>query len=419
MKPLFKSLRLLAVASSVALLGACTEKLDSSGVCSILCPPIGGEVQNLTIDAVDFDTTVQSLSGFGAEEGLLLATRGDTLDSRVIMRFDSLPTTFVEGSDLAKPITLVDSVSLRLLLDTLVTKGTQPVTIEAYDIGTTVNDTSTAEALAMFTPARLITSQQFTRAQVKDTMFFVLPGAHILAKIQSGERFRLGLRAVSAASTQMLIASVNAGAPPLLRFRVSVDTLIAPMTLTPLSKSPTDDAVAARNLADYTIFARRPPAGSPTNLDVGGFPPRLSYLRFVIPARILDSSTVIRATILLDQIANPGLDPLDSLFIVPQIVLAGVSVTDPTKAAQITSNFSVDTLKVRPGDSGLRLVEVGGAFGIWRGVKATEMPHAIVLRSTREGKSPLEIRFSSVEAATAQRPRLRISYTNDVPLGLP
>jgi hypothetical protein len=42
-----------------------------------------------------------------------------------------------------------------------------------------------------------------------------------------------------------------------------------------------------------------------------------------------------------------------------------------------------------------------------------------VLQSAIEGSSPLELRFSSSEAITALRPRLRISYTSRVPLGLP
>jgi hypothetical protein len=400
------------------LIAACTERLDSSGVCSILCPTVGGEVQNITLDAVAFDTTVQSLSGLGAEDGLLLAARGDTLDARVIVRFDSLPAVFIEAGA-EKPITFVDSATLRLLLDTLSIKGSAPVTIEAYDVDTTANDTSTAAVLALFRPDRLIASQTFARVELRDTIRYVLPASHVLAKIQAAQRLRIGLRAVSTASTQMTFASQQAGTPPALRFRVAADTAIQPFSVIPLSTTPTDDPVAKANLGDYTVFARRPPEASPSDLVVGGFPPRRTYLRFDIPLNILDSSTVVRATILLNQIPTPLLDPTDSVMIVPQLVLAGVSVTDPTKAAQILTDFTPDSLKARPGESGVRQIEIGAVFGFWRQLKASETPHAIVLRVGREGRSPLEIRFSSLEAAAQLRPRLRISYTNEVPLGLP
>ncbi len=419
MKAWLKSLRLLAAGSAAVLLGSCTEKLDSSGVCAVLCPPLGGAVQNVTIDAVAFDTTVQALSGLGAEARLLLATRGDTLDARVVLRFDSLPATFREGTDTAKAITLVDSASLRLRVDTLSIKGSDPVTIEAYDVDTTANDTSTAAVLALFTPDRFIGSQTFTRAELKDTIDYVLPNAHVLAKAQNGQRLRLGLRAVSTTSSQILFFSGEAGAPPRLRFRVSADTATQPFGIVPFSKTPTDDPVAASNLGDYTVFARRPPEGAPSDLDVGGIPARRAYFRFDIPSSILDSSTIIRATLLLNQIPNPLLDPTDTVFVIPGLVLAGSAVSDPTKAAQIVTGLGIDTVKVRPGDSGLKLVELAAAFPVWRALKASETPRAIVLRSRNEGLSPLQIRFSSLEAAPVLRPRLRISFTNDVPLGLP
>ncbi|HEU4747455.1 MAG TPA: hypothetical protein VFS56_03070 [Gemmatimonadaceae bacterium] len=418
MKAWSRSLRILTVVSAVLVLGSCTEKLDSSGVCAVLCPPLGGAVQNVTLDAIAFDTTVAALSGPGAEPGLVLASRGDTLDARVILRYDSLPAIYHVGTD-SFPITLIDSATLRFRLDTLRIKGTGPLTIEAYDVDTDANDTSTTAVLALFTPDRFVGSQMYTRADLKDTLDYVLPGAHILAKAQSGERLRLGLRVVSASSTQLLLSSEEGGAAPRLRFRVSADTSVAPFTLFPFSQTPADDPVARSNLGDYTVFARRPPEGGPTELDVGGIPVRRTYFRFDIPPGIRDSSTIIRATLLLNQVPNPLLDPTDTLFVLPQLVLAGAAVTDPAKAAQITTALGIDTLKVRPGDTGPILVELGPAFQVWRAVKPAETPHAIVLRSSSEGTSPLQVRFSSLEAAPALRPRLRISFTEEVPLGLP
>jgi hypothetical protein len=412
-------IKLLAVASAAVILGSCTEKLDSSGVCAVLCPPLGGAVQNVTIDAVAVDTAVPALSGPGAETRLLLATRGDTLDARVIFRFDSLPSTYREGTDTAKLITLVDSAILRLRLDTLSIKGGDPVTIEAYDVDTTANDTSTAAVLALFRPDRLIASLSYTRSGLRDTIDYPLPNAHVLAKAQSGQRMRIGLRAVSIGSSQISFFSEEAGLPTRLRFRVSADTVIAPYFITPFSKTPTDDPVARENLGDYTIFARRPPEGSPVDLAVGGIPARRTVFRFEIPSSIIDSSTIVRATLLLNQISNPMLDPTDTVFVLPQLSLAGSAVTDPAKAAQIITGLGIDTVKVRPGDSGPVLIELASAFPAWKALKPSETPRVVVLRSRDEGISPLQVRFYSLEAAPGLRPRLRISYTNEVPLGLP
>ena len=411
--------RFFATAALLLAISSCSEKLDSSGACSVLCPPIGGDVQNLTLEAVVLDTTV-AFSEFGAEPSLLLAARGDTLDTRVVIRFDSLPTTFVAAGDTArKPISSVDSAYLQLRLDTLSIKGANPVTIEAYDVDTTANDTSSAAILALFRPDRFISSQTFARADLKDTLKYYVSNSAVLAKIQNNARLRIGLRATGSGSSQIRINSAEAGFPPVLFFRVTPDTATKPLTVLPISKTPVEDAIVASHLSDYTVIAKAPPPAPPGALTVGGWPPRRVYIRFDIPASIIDSATVVRATLLLNQIPNDAIDPADTVQVLPQVVLAGKVVTDPAKAAQIVGAISIDTVKLRPGGTGLTNVELAGAFTLWRSQKPDTLPRAITLRAVSEGNSPLEIRFYSIEDVAALRPRLRISYTSRVPLGLP
>ncbi|HET7614792.1 MAG TPA: hypothetical protein VFK26_12800, partial [Gemmatimonadaceae bacterium] len=58
--------RLLAVAALFFSISSCSENLDSSGVCGVLCPPIGGDVKTITLDAaVEVDTSVNAFSGLG------------------------------------------------------------------------------------------------------------------------------------------------------------------------------------------------------------------------------------------------------------------------------------------------------------------------------------------------------------------
>jgi hypothetical protein len=416
------SLLLRSVATALLFISfaSCSENLDSSGVCSVLCPPVGGDVQNVTLDAVVVDTTVQALSGLGTEPGLFLAARGDTLDTRVILRYDSLPLTFTPNADTARPISRVDSAYIMLHIDTLSIKGTSPVTIEAYDVDTTASDTSTAAVLALFRPDRFISSQSFTRANLKDTLRYYISDSVVLAKILGNARLRIGLRAVAPSSSQMRIISTEGAAPPTLSFRAIPDTTTSPFVLSPFSRTPTGEAIIAFHLSDYTAIAKGPPPGPLTDLDVGGLPPRRIYVRFLIPLNIIDSANVIRATLLLNQVPNSLLDPSDTVLVLPSLVLAGKAVTDPTKAAQIVADVALDTLRITPGGSGLKEIELARAFPIWRTQSPDTVPRAIVLKTLNEGNSPLEIRFSSSEEAlTLLRPRLRISYTNRVPLGIP
>jgi hypothetical protein len=412
-------LRFLAIVAAASATWSCSENLDSSGVCNLLCPQVGGEVKNITINGVIVDTTVNSLSGLGTELGLLLASRGDTLDTRVVIRFDSLPSKFTPTSDTARAITTVDSAFLLLKVDTTAIKGASTVTIEAYDVDTTANDTSSAAILALFRPDRFISSQTFARADLKDTLRYYILNDVVLAKAQAGARLRIGLRATGPVSSQIRFGAVEGQASPQLSFRATPDTATRPLIVTPLSKTPTDESLVAAHLSDYTVIANAPPRGGPGDLDVGGLPARRVYLRFDIPSSIIDSTKVVRATLLLNQKPNPLLDPTDTVKILPHLVLAAKAVTDPSKASQIVADVSVDTVRVQPGHAGLTEVELGRAFAFWRSQDVSVTPRAIVLTSLTEGNSPLELIFYSSEAAPELRPQLRISYTANGPLGLP
>ncbi len=413
-----RSLPILALALFAA---ACTEKLDSSAGCPILCPDQSGEVTNVSLEAIVLDTTVQALSGLGTESGLLIASRGDSLDARAVIRFDSLPARFQPklADTTTQPITAVDSAFLRLSLDTSATKGPGPVTIEAYDVDTTAADTLTAPIVALFRPDRFISSRTFARTALKDTLNYYISNAVVLKKVQTGARLRIGLRIVSASSAQIRVRSVESGLGPRLSFRVSADTAVRPLVTLPFSKTPDNQAIIALNLSDYTVLAKSPGTGPAGTLNVGGLPARRVYFRFDIPSVILDSSTVVRAALVLTQFPNRTIDPKDSVSIAPTLVLAAKAVTDPTKAAQVLADIRLDSLRVAVGDSGVRQLELAPAFTYWRFQKASETPRAVVLVAGNEGNSPLQARFFSIEAAQALRPKLAISYIRRVPLGLP
>jgi hypothetical protein len=413
-------------AASAAVLASCSEKLQDEAACPVLCPAETGLVENVTLDATTIDTTVASVAGIGTELGLLIADRGDSLDTRAIIRFDTIPARFapLASDTTTQAVSFVDSATLALHVDTTALKVTGSVTIEAYDVDTvatdsTVADTAAAPLLKLFRPDRLIASHTYTRAEVLDTLKYPISNAVILDKAKSGKRLRIGLRVVSPASAQIRVFSVESGAAPQLFYRVSTDTTIHPFLLTPYSKTPVGQELTAAHLSDFTIFAKTPAPGSLQNLNVGGLPPVRTYLRFDIPAAIVDSATVVRAAIVLTQIPNRTIDPEDSISLSPAVVLAAKAVTDPTKAAQILAELSLAPVTFAVGDSGQKIVELAPAFSFWHGLDAAATPRAIVLRSAFEGISPLQARFFSTEAAPALRPKLLISYIRRTPLGLP
>jgi hypothetical protein len=155
---------------------------------------------------------------------------------------------------------------------------------------------------------------------------------------------------------------------------------------------------------------------------VGGVPSRRAFLRFDIPSRIIDSSTVLRATLLLTQRPNRTIDVKDSVLVVPHLVVAGDEVTDVTRAAVLLSPFALDSLVIAPGDSGLREIEIVAALRTWAasGTGTLKPQRAVVLRSSREAFSPFEALFFSRDATDASvRPRLRVSYALRTSFGIP
>jgi hypothetical protein len=415
-----------AVAAYALLLASCSEKLQTEAACPILCPDQTGTVQNVTLDAATLDTTVSSISGIGTESGLLIASRGDSLDTRAIIRFDSIPARFqpTAADTTTKAVTEIDSAFLALQLDTASLKVTDPVTIEAYDVDTTYTDaanadTSTAIVLRLFRPDRFISKQSFTKAQLTDTLHYLIKDSVVLAKAKAGGRLRIGLRAVSTASTQIRVLSMESGFGARLSYRVSTDTTIHPFLVTPYSRTPTGATLLAANLSDYTLIAKSPAPAPPNTLNLGGLPPTRVYVRFNIPSVIVDSSTVVRAAMILTQFPNRAIDPKDSVSIEPSISLAAIAVTDPARASQILASINLSPVRIAVGDSGVRAIEIAPAFILWHLQKADDTPRAVVLRSLSEGLDPLALRFFSLEAPAALRPKLQISYIRKSSLGLP
>ena len=413
-------LRLAGVLFMIAAATACTENLDTSVGCPELCSNQSGSIETVTIDPVTLDTAVSALTGQGTETEMLVATRGDTVDSRAIIRFDSIPARYQKNpiDTTSTAVTIADSARIQFRIDTVGAKFPGAVTIEAYDVNTDAPDSLISAVTALFTPDRLITSKTFARDSLKDTVKIELPPSAILSRL--GGRMRVGLRATSAAgSVQFRIFSVESGLSELLYYRVDPDTSIKAIQLSPLSKTPENQTDIARHLSDYSALVKGPPPSPAGVLDVGGLPARRIYMRFNVPPFIADTAEIIRASLIMTQRPDRSVDPKDTVRIIAHVSLAAKAVTDIARAAQITAQTSLDTLKAAPGDSGQKLLEIAQIINLWRTQKVDQTPRAVVLVSGSEGSAPLRALFFSIEAAPELRPRLRISYSTRKSRGLP
>jgi hypothetical protein len=179
---------------------------------------------------------------------------------------------------------------------------------------------------------------------------------------------------------------------------------------------PDTGAARLRTLALGTGFntyvSEIPQVSDTTLLAVGGSPSSRSLLRFNLPPRILDSATVVRATLELTATSPISGLPTDPVVLEARPVLADVGGKSPVS----TQLDRVPTDTLEPGSTtvsmeAVRLVELWLVSGT---------PSALVLSLNREGASFTNPIFYSTRAADpALRPRLRLSYLLSFPFETP
>jgi hypothetical protein len=165
-------------------------------------------VRDTVLDPVALDTSLAGVPVAGNAPALLLALRPgpDSLDVRVVVRFDSLPAKFAPpaGGD-SVALTAIAGTGIRFSVDTAGTRFTAPVTLEAYDVDTVgAIDTSTAVLAGLFRPDRRLGSVTLAPGAITgDTVRIPLANAAVLAKAQAGARLRVGVRVVSTADARV------------------------------------------------------------------------------------------------------------------------------------------------------------------------------------------------------------------------
>lgn len=412
------------------IVGACTEDIESGAACPTLCPGQQLDIIDTVISpAVVLDTTIGDFPLLGFEPFLLLASRGDTLDVRGIIRFDTLVRFFKPNDTTdAIPVTSVDSATLNIFLRRTSLPLPAIFTIEAFDVGDpSLPDLDPATLAPFFTPDRRVGSVKLDSADVKDSTVVKIPLdtamlRAIIADPAKVMRFGLMIRATGGGEVHV-VTSTDAVQSPVLRYRVSPDTSVSVAEIRPRSGTPKTPQFVAGFLEDYNFVADSRDIARANTFAVGGMPGVRSYLRFELPTWLTDSVAIVQASLELVQDPLRGLDDTVAVPIYGQMVLAGEEVTDLRRAMSLVAPigaFITDELVVAPGDSGVVSLEINALIRQWRTVDGEpRLPSALTLRSRFEGSSGFAARFFDMNAAPELRPRLRVSYVPSVRFGRP
>ncbi|MDQ8165746.1 MAG: hypothetical protein P3A28_08350 [Gemmatimonadota bacterium] len=417
--------------------GACSEQLDGGATCasaSPLCPGQAIEIRDTIIDPViAFDSTYSGFPGLGAEVQLSVVTSPE-FESVAVVRFDTLVALFIPPGDTAQAVQYVDSALVKMVVNIARAQVPDSVRIDVFDVGdsTVSDDTAQAPALARLVPRWRIGSKVFAKAALVDSILMPLSDSAILARLkdstQGQPRLRIAVRAQDASGANapvvMRFGSVESGDAMQLRYRPKNDTGVRLIAIVPASAGPVTRVDIQRDLMDYTMVTRNTLPELPGTITLGGIPGRRAYLRFDVPRRITDSTTVVRATLRLTQVAYPVGGPSDTVVVHPHIVLAGANVPDNRRASTLIggAGFVIsDSLIVTPNGEGQRTVEMYALVRSWaaQATSSAAPPRAIVLAVTDEGLLPRIVSFRGSTAGSGLRPSMRITYIPKTGFGIP
>jgi hypothetical protein len=408
--------------------GACAESLDGGRGCPNLCPSQTLTVLDTVINPVlVFDSTFVGYPEIGGEQELLLATRGDTLEVRGVIRFDTLTTQVTPANDTLQSITKADSAFLTVVLDTAHAQIPPHIRFELYDVDDSLEtDTLAAPVNARFSPNRRIGGITVARAFLPETLSIPILDSAIQSRITTRGRLRVGLRVDGDGPVWIRIGSTVGSAPAVLTYRAAPDSTVARDTVSPLSNYPTgtQEEGIRSGLTNYSVVAKNAIPQFTNTMNVGGNPGRRAYLRFNIPSHIVDSSTIVRATLIRTQRPIPYGSLRDTMTIHAQVALAGPQVTDLRLAANIISAPGLDvndSLLVSPRDSGQKTIDMFLLLRDWKTQDALlyPPPRSVVLRASPENVLPFEASFFNSSSPAAVRPSMRISYVPSITYGVP
>ena len=416
----------IVAAGCLAAAVACTEQDVGTQACPALCPNQNVTVKDTTFTLEITDTTLTGFPTFGVEAQLVLAQVAGGLDSRAIIRFDSLATAYlppgytIDSSQVA--ITKPDSARLFLSIDTLRSRVPASFTINVYDVDTTVVDSLTQLLVPLFRPSRLIGSRTFTTPEWLDTVSVPIDTARMRQVVAGPGRLRVGLQVVTAGADAFVrIRSTESGFAPRLYYKAAPDSGATMEVLVPRSTTPALFATAQSSFLDWTQVVAGTPGPIANTMSVGGLPGRRAALMFNLPAKVIDSSEVVRATLTLTQLPRRTYRDTDTTGIYPLIATATTNVTDLQRAISFAQPLTgtarltyargawTDSLPSVPRDSGTVKFEMTAIVRQWR-VNSTVLQRMIALRVADEGFTQADFRYFSTRAAAGLRPSIRIQY---------
>ncbi|HEY8197876.1 MAG TPA: hypothetical protein VIG04_12915 [Gemmatimonadales bacterium] len=393
------------------IIAGCQEKLTAPADCPALCP--GGQPE--VLEEIFPATTGADSSYVGYVQpyqapAMLVSNGLEGFEVRGLVRFLARAST-VTVRDTARTYT-IDSVALSF---TVLARDTNQTGLQLliYRLSPSFDSSATFASVApAFVPESLIATIPVPDTLNTGVVRAVFDAADLhrveIPPSDSG-RLAVGIRIATPTATGVRVGALGGGSGPIFTTYATLDvpdTGTAKLRTIPLGGALT------------TYVEEIPPVVDSTLLAVGGSTSARAMLRFDLPSRILDSASLIRATLELTPVAPITGLPTDPAILLSRAVLADVGAKSPVSATVGLRGLfppPADTLEIGTTTVSLEAVRL---VELWLG--RTTRPSALMLSLTPEAASFTRPVFYSTRAADpAFRPRLRISYLLSFPFETP
>lgn len=374
----------------------CSESLLAPGVCPDFCPPGMLEVRDTVLaDAFTEDGFFVGYRLPHEAPELQVAGGDSAVESAALIVFNRFSATY-SGGDTTVNRTIHQTDSFRIRVHVVRRHATaRGIVLGLHWVPVSVDSNTTYDDIAPF----LDDSTRVATITVPDdfrfgTLSAVVGGDAFPNYVPDSFQVAVAVRLLGPEPAYVTLAgSDSADIGTISRF-VQVDSAGTRVTRS-------DQRVAG---FDTFVLKPLPPVGSDA-LRIGGAPAARALLRAQVPALIMDSTQIVRATLLLTP-ARPVLGAAgDTLRLRAHAIGADLGPKSPLIEEEDTA--AAGSARIPVGSTDTIAVDVTRVLNAW--VRNRNIPRALMLRLVPEAASVGSVDVRSISSGRG-RPALRITY---------
>jgi len=397
--------RSAVVVGLVAGIVGCREQITTAGRCPSLCPRTNIELADTLLAMADSADT--SVRGFvlTREASFLLLSTLDSLKGRALIRFSALDTIWFPATAETAYVGGIDSVRIALQVEQRDTAVKQLKLLvyrlpASFDTGATY-----ASIQPWFADSTLLDTVPIGDSVVEGDTIGVRIATGLLIPPGDSDVLSLGLAIAAASPTALTVGSGNlsTSAPVLEYFvhaRTPLDTVTKETSVEPI----------------VSLFVMSPPPAQPPPgvLAIGGIPSARATLRLSLPKVVVDSESIVRATLLFNITGAAGGFARDSFYLLAEPVVRDYGV----KSVLWPDSTVSGKVLIHQGQTGPVELDLAPILRFWGTTTGDSTPRLVVVRAYPEGSILGAVNFDS-RSAGATGPALRVTYVKPYTFGVP